>query len=93
MSNGTQPSKASPPRAGEVRIKSISFVSKGLPMAGVNSVNDRVDAREDARPTGCDIFWNPAERHYRIVRFTEGTLTHELEMHESRVEFRVRWPV
>lgn len=80
-------------RQGEIRIKTLTFVSKGLPIAGVNATNDRIEARQDQNADGLDIFWNPSERHYRISRYNGQSLALEIEMHESRVEFRTRWPM
>lgn len=94
MSN---PNQAPPPRAAAadvnqradgVRVKRLTFVSKGLPLAGVNSNVDSLQARPNTDvSTGVDITWHRDERHFRIARYTTGELSSEARVHETRIEF------
>lgn len=92
MSNPNQvqavPVRAVPADAATVRVRRITFVSKGLSLAGVNSSVDSLQARPSPEvQTGADITWNRDERHFRIARFTNGELSSEVRLHETRVEF------
>lgn len=85
MSNPTQPQGQT---SDAVRVKRLTFVSKGLPLAGVNSNVDSLQARPNAEvTTGVDITWLRGERHFRIVRYTGGTFSSEARVPETRVEF------
>lgn len=90
MSQPSVTKPAAPPTPGEIPIRKIWFVSKGLALAGVNSNVDSLEARSPDVQTGCDIAWIPADRHYRVRRYTQGDLSTEYEIHESRVEYRER---
>jgi len=74
--------------ANTVRVRRVTFVSKGLSLAGVNSSVDSLQARPSPElQTGADITWIRDERHFRIARFTNGDLSSEVRIHETRVEF------
>jgi hypothetical protein len=75
-----------------IRVGMLTFVTKALPIAGVNAVNDHLSARRSDSVAGVDIYYLPAVRHFRVQRFGPEVRDARPKMiHESRVEFWEPW--
>lgn len=79
-----------PPDA--IRVGSMTFVTRALPIAGVNSINDHITARRADSVAGVDIYYLPSLQHFRAQRFGPDIKDARPKLIPvSRVEFWEQW--
>lgn len=81
------------PPADAIRVGSLTFVTRALPIAGVNSVHDHITARRSDSVAGVDIYYLASLQQFRVQRFgPEIPKDSKPKMiHASRVEFWEQW--
>ena len=71
-----------------IRVGMMTFVTKALPVSGVNSVHDHITARKDPNVNGVDVWYIPAIATFKVVRNNREIPSGKpLLFHASRVEF------
>lgn len=73
------------------RMRSLRFVTEGLPLNGPNSHDKQVTARTSPGQTGIDIYFENESRRFRFECYRENTLVDVKYMNETRVDLVHAW--
>jgi hypothetical protein len=74
----------------DVRMSWIKLTVKDMTI-GSKSMYDKVDARKESSPSGCDIFWSPSHRHYWIGTYDNNRLINSFRIVDTIVSPSSEW--
>lgn len=74
----------------DARMQWINLIPKDLTIGGASLFN-RVEARKATSPTGNDIYWSRADRHYWVGRYVNNELTSSYRIHETLIGTSQEW--